>query len=176
MPISRLEAFAVPDIATVQVEPIAGAAAEYYIMITPKPDVPIGPFRFAVPVRAVTSDGAVHPCAAIDASGEMQPSTRVTPRLVLLGERPVRDRAEAEVRVRLPANGWAIDRVEADSAETTVCRVGTGSDGEALLRVVQRITRAGDRVSPIRIIVRKPDRQTEAVTVEVRYHGLAGSD
>ncbi|HJT77028.1 MAG TPA: DUF1573 domain-containing protein [Gemmataceae bacterium] len=173
VPLRRLEASALPDLAEVRVEEDA-APGGYRIVVSPHPALPVGPFRFRVQVRAVTADGAAHECGALDVSGEMQPSSRIFPRLVLLGEHPVADRAEADVSVRLPASGWAIDRIETDGPDTTVSRLGVGPDGEQRLRVAQRIARAGDQVATVRVIIRKPDRQTEAVTVQVRYYGQTG--
>jgi hypothetical protein len=76
--------------------------------------------------------------------------------------------------VWLPANGWGIDRIETDSPDTSVSRAGVGPDGEVGLRLTQRITRTGDQVAAVRIVVHKPDGQTEVLRVEVRYHGQTG--
>jgi hypothetical protein len=150
---------------------MAGTSDQYLIIVSPHANLPIGPFKFQVQVRAITADGVAHPCSSIDVTGDMQPSSRVLPRLILLGERNVLDSAEADVTVRLPASDWSIDRIETDTLDTMVARVGSGPDGGELLRVTQRISQAGDYVSPIRILIRKPDGQMEVVKVEVRYHG-----
>jgi hypothetical protein len=39
-PLRRLEAVAVPDVATVRVEPVAGVEGEYFIVVSPRSDLP----------------------------------------------------------------------------------------------------------------------------------------
>jgi hypothetical protein len=174
VPIDRLDASAVPDLAVARVESVADNPGQYCIIVSPRPDLPVGPFRFDVQVRAVTADAVVHPGASIEVSGEMQSPCRVFPRLILLGEHTILDCAEADMTVWLPANGWGIDRIETDSPDTSVSRAGVGPDGGMGLRVTQRIARAGDQVAAIRIVVHTPDGQTEVLPVEVRYHGQTG--
>ncbi len=173
-PLRRLEAVPVPAIATVRVEPVAGAEGEYFIVVSPRSDLPVGPFHFQVNVAAVTEDGVVHRTASLDVSGEMQPATRVVPGVILLGERPLGESAQGEVTVLLPSKDWTVDHIEAGSADTTVTRVGNGLDGGVQFRVDQRIAELGDQVCRIRFILRKPDGQTESVHVEVRYYGQKG--
>lgn len=114
----------------------------------------------------------VHPCSTIDVVGSMQPSSRVIPRLVLLGEQTIPSDAEADVTLRLPTKDWRIDHIETDSRDTSVSQFAA-EEGRRL-HITQRITEVGDRVSIIRIVVRKPDKQLEIVPVEVRYHGQKG--
>lgn len=101
----------------------------------------------------------------------MQPPVRVLPRVVLLGEHAVPGRAKAYVTVRLPANGWTIDRIEADDPDTAVARTEVEVDGGIRYRITQTIARAGDYVSTVRFVVRQPDGQTESATIHVHYHG-----
>lgn len=103
----------------------------------------------------------------------MQPSFRVIPRLVLLGEKPIPSDAEADVTLLLPAKDWAIDHIETDTTDTNVTQFE--AEGGRRLHITQRIKQAGDQVSIIRIVVRKPDKQLEIVPVEVRYHGQKAS-
>jgi Protein of unknown function (DUF1573) len=172
VPLEHLEASAVPPLATVRVESIPESPDSFVILVSPNPQLPVGPFTFEVQVKAVMPDGEVHRCASIEASGEMQPSTGVFPRLILLGEQAVTNHTEAEISVRLPSNGWSIDHLETDGSDTTVARAGTQPDGSEKLHLTQRISRLGDRISHIRILIRKPDKQTETLTVEVRYYGM----
>jgi hypothetical protein len=174
VPLKRLEAFAVPDIATVRVEPVPDSPELYVIVVSPRPDLPVGPFSFDVQVRVITLDGAAHSCASIEVSGEMQPSSSVFPRMILLGECSVSDQAEADIYVRLPASDWKIERIETDTLDAVVTRAGTEPDGSVSLRLNQRISRPGDQVSHITIFVRKPDKKTERLTAEVRYYGQSG--
>jgi hypothetical protein len=170
-PHSRVTGVAVPDKASVQVEEVAGSPGEYLIAISPRPDLPVGPFKFDVPVREVDAHGDIHPCASISVTGEMQPSFRVFPRVILLGEQHVSGQAEAEITVSLPGNWWTVERIETESTDTRISRSKADADGEVRLRVQQTIAKAGDQISPIRIVVRKPNGETETATVEVRYYG-----
>ncbi|MHB1426511.1 MAG: hypothetical protein ACYC3I_25400 [Gemmataceae bacterium] len=119
-------------------------------------------------------EGEVHPCSTIEVVGEMQPSARVIPRRVLLGENTVPSEAEADVTLRLPAKDWKIDHLEADTTDTLVTQAKIELEEGVRLHIKQRISQVGDHVSTIRIVVRKPDKQVEIVPVEVRYYGQSG--
>jgi hypothetical protein len=56
-PHSRVEAVTVPDCATVRVEDVAGSPGQYLIVISPRANLPVGPFKFDVQVREITADG-----------------------------------------------------------------------------------------------------------------------
>jgi hypothetical protein len=79
--------------------------------------------------------------------------------------------ARADVTVWLAATGWSIHHIETDGLDTIVSRNGVTLDGGLRFRITQRMERAGDQVSHIRIVVRGVDAQTEVLPVEVRYHG-----
>ena len=171
-PLERLEASADPDAAFVRVEPIADTLRQYSVIVTPNPDLPVGSFRFDVPIQAVTADGTAHPCASIEVTGEMQPSVRVLPRMVLLGEHQVPSQSEADITVRLPHGGWTVHRIETDSLDTVVTKKEVEPDGGVRYRVTQQINRPGDNVSRVQFLVRPAAGPGEVVTAEVRYHGL----
>jgi hypothetical protein len=171
IPLQRLEAVAPPEFATARVEPVSGSPSEYQILVSPRTDLPIGPFQFEVRIRAVEPDGSVRACASIDVSGEMQPTTRIFPKVILLGDRQLGETAEAEINVRLAAKDWKIDRIETDSEDISVSNGQTDEKGEVRLGVIQKIRRLGDVVSHCRIVIRKPDGNTEVVTSEVHYFG-----
>ena len=180
-PVSRkVRATAHLPLSRLQVEPSFGVAARvepdgtdrYLIVITPDNSLPIGPFKAQVHVSAVMPDGVSHRCAAIDVSGEMQPSVRVLPRFVLLGERAVGTKAEADVTLRMPAMGWSVERVESDHPDTTVSRVGNDPDGAVRYRVTQQVRAVGDHQTQVRFHVRGGER-AETVIVDVRCHGQA---
>jgi uncharacterized protein DUF1573 len=170
-PLRRLEAVAVPNVAATRVEPVAGALGEYFIVVSPRPDLPVGPFRFEVQISAVDEDGSVHRSASLEVSGDMQTTTRLIPSVILLGERKLGEQAEAEVTLLLPQGGWKVDHIEGESTDTNVTRLGASVDGGEQYRVDQRIAQAGDNVIRVRFVIRKPDGQTEPVKLEVRYHG-----
>jgi hypothetical protein len=173
VPLKSLSALVPPKKAEVRVERSAVHPEEYIIFVSPNPSLPLGSFNFDVQLQAVTPDDEVHRCSDIEVAGEMQPLSRVVPRMVLLGEHPVPSEAEADVTLRLPAKDWKIDHIETDTTETLVTRSKAAVDEGVRLPMRQRITQTGDRVSTIRIVVRKPDKQEEIVSVEVRYHGEA---
>lgn len=169
-PLHRVEASATPELASVEVKP--GDAPDHYtLVVSPKPTLPVGPFNFRIQVAVVTPDGVRHRCGAVGVSGEVQPPIRVLPRVVLLGEHPVQDRAEADVTVRLPGDGWVIDRVETSDPDTAVVQCESGPDGAIRYRLMQHIRQPGDRVSTVRFVARRADGHTEAAVVDVRYHG-----
>ncbi len=175
VPLKSLRASILPKSAEVRVESSAANPEDYFIFVSPNPSLPIGRFHFQVQLQAVTLDGEIHPCSAIEVVGEMQPSSRVTPRMVLLGEHTIPTEAEADVTLRLPAKDWKIDHIETDTTDTLVTQAKAELEEGVRLHITQRIRQVGDHVSIIRIAVRKPDKQVEIVPVEVRYYGQSGS-
>ena len=101
VPLLRVEATAPAELAAVQVDEAPESLGEYRILISPRPDLPVGPFQFEVQVRAVTPDGAIHPCAAIEVSGEMQATTRVFPKVILLENRHLGEEVACQVNLTL---------------------------------------------------------------------------
>ena len=169
---ATLEVAMKSSLATVRVTP-STKTGEYEIDITPRPNLVVGPFWFDVPLVVVSPDGDRRRCAAIEVSGEMRPSTRIVPDVVLLGEHPVGGEATAEVSVRLPAGpGWAVDRVEG-SPDTTLMPNGSSEDGALRYRLVQRIKGPGDKVVKAKILVSKPGHDLESVDLTVRYYSVA---
>lgn len=133
----------------------------------------MGSFRFDVPLIVVSPDGERHRCTAIEVSGEMRPSTRIVPDIVLLGEHPVGEKATAEVSVRLPAgSGWTVDRVEGPP-DMALTPGGSTEDGALRYRLVQNIKEPGDKVVKAKFLVSKPGHDPEAVELTVRYYGVA---
>lgn len=173
VPLKSLQASVLPKSAEVRVES-STTPGDYFIFVSPNPSLPMGRFHFEVQVQAVTLDDTAHPCSAIEVVGEMQPTSRVIPRMVLLGEHPVPSEAEADVTLRLPANDWKIDHIETDTTETLVTQTKADLEAGVRLHITQRIRQVGDHASTIRIVVRKPDKQVEIVPVEVRYYGQSG--
>jgi hypothetical protein len=173
VPLTALRASVAPESAEVRIESSGTSAEDYFIFVSPNPTLPIGRFRFEVQLEAVMDDGATHPCVAIEVVGEMQPPSRVIPRLVLLGEHKVPSEAEADVTLRLPSKDWKIDHIETDKTETLVTQnKGELSEG-VRLHITQQIKQLGDHVSTIRISVRKPEKRMEMVSVEVPITGKA---
>ena len=161
------------SLATVRLTGVAERAGEYEIDITPRANLAVGPFRFDVPLVVVSPDGERHRCTAIEVSGEMRPSTRIVPDIVLLGEHPVGEKVTAEVSVRLPAGGgWAVDRVEG-SPDTNLTPGKPSEDGTLRYRLVQNIKEPGDKVVKAKFLVSKPVHDSEAVELDVRYYGVA---
>ncbi|HTU92028.1 MAG TPA: DUF1573 domain-containing protein [Gemmataceae bacterium] len=175
VPLKSLRASVTPQSAALRVESSAASPEDYLVFVSPNPSLPIGRFHFEVHLQAVTLDDVVHPCSAIEVVGEMQPTSRVTPRLVLLGEYTIPSEAEADVTLRLPAKDWKIDHIETDTTDTLVKRAKAELEEGEHLHITQRIRKPGDHVSMIRITVRKPDNEVEIVPVEVRYYGERGS-
>lgn len=175
VPLKSLQASVVPESAVVRVEASAATPGDYFIFVSPNPSLPLGRFRFEVQLQAVTLDDVSYPCPTIEVVGEMQPSTRVIPRMVLLGEHIVPSEAEADVTLQLPAKDWKIDHVETDTEDMLVTQSKSELEEEVRLHITQRIEQVGDRVSTLRIVMRKPDKQVEIVLVEVRYYGQSGS-
>lgn len=174
VPLKELRAAATSKTAEVRVEKSATDPADYFIFVSPNASLPLGRFRLEVQLQAMTLDDVVHPCPTIEVLGDMQPSSRLIPRMVLLGEHTVPSEAEADVTLRLPGKDWKIAHIEADTTGVRIKRSKSELEEEVRLHITQRIKQAGDHVSTIRIVVRRPDKKLEIVPVEVRYYGQSG--
>ncbi|MBX9578697.1 MAG: hypothetical protein K2X87_00165, partial [Gemmataceae bacterium] len=64
-----------------------------------------------------------------------------------------------------------VARVEADAAGVDVAAAGPWPGGGTLYRITQPLTRPGGGQTEVRVVVRGPDGQAEAVPVEVRWFG-----
>ena len=169
-PLTRVEAE--PDSPVVSARVEADGAGRYAVVVTPRPDLPPGPFRCEVAVRAVTTDGVSHPAAPFGVTGVVGAPVRVFPRLVLVGEVPVPGTAAGEVTVTLPGGGgWAVARIEAGALGVDVAKVGPGPDGGMVYRITQAVTAAGGALAEVRFVVKGPDGREEAIPVEVRWFG-----
>jgi hypothetical protein len=174
VPLKCLQATVRPNYAATRIESNPASPEDYFIFVSPNPSLPLGAFRFEVRLRAVTLDDVSHDCATIEAFGVMQPASRVLPRVVLLGEHTIPSEAVADVNLKLPSSRWHIDHLETDSTETLVTQAEGETKESPRLHITQRIMQPGDGVSRIRIVVRKPNKELEIVTVEVRYYGQNG--
>lgn len=67
----------------------SGIADEFLVLVTPSPSLPIGPFRFDVPLSVQTTEEEKFPGPILEISGDMQPSSRVMPRVVFLGDHSI---------------------------------------------------------------------------------------
>jgi hypothetical protein len=170
VPLARVEAEADSPAVAVRVEP--DGPGRYAVVVTPRPDLPVGPFRCGVAVRPVTADGVTRPAVPFEVSGAVGSPVRVSPRAVLVGEVPVPGPVVAEVVVSLPGgDGWAVARIEADAAGVDVAAAGPGPDGGTLYRITRPLDRPGSGQTEVRFVVRGPNHQTETVPVEVRWFG-----
>ncbi|HEY7426950.1 MAG TPA: hypothetical protein VH682_22130 [Gemmataceae bacterium] len=174
LPLAALEATPQPHVASVHIEPLRESPGEYEIVIAPDPNLPVGAFQFKVPVTAVAPEDVRYRCATIQVCGEMQPSTRIVPGVVLLGEHSLGGEAAAEVSVRFPdRSGWAVDRVVVESPHLKLTPNGSFADGAPCYRVTQKIVECGDRESKATFVVAKGGGEWETVELKIRYHGVA---
>lgn len=174
VPLKSLQASVVPKSAAIRIEKSAANPEEFLIFVSPNPSLPVGQFQFEVQLQALSVEDEVYPCSSIHVGGNMQPPSRVTPRLVLLGEQTVSSEAEADVTLQLPASDWKIDHIETDTTDTLVRQGKPDREGRVPLHIRQQIRQIGDGVATIRIAVRKPNKQIENVPMEVRYYGQNG--
>jgi hypothetical protein len=170
VPLANLEANAPPDKAAVAVIPAPKRPGGYDIRVTPRPDLPLGPFQFDVALTAITPDGAKHRCVAFRVTGEMRSPVRIIPDTVLMGEHPVGATAESTVSIRFPGPGWTVDRVETELVNTIVTRAPS-LDDRPTYRIAQTIPKSGDGWCQVRFVCRKPDGQLETVPAAVRWRG-----
>lgn len=170
VPLANLEASCPPDMAKVVVVPAPKRPGGYDVRVTPRPDLPLGPFKFDVGLSATMSDGAKHRCVAFRVTGEMGSPARVIPGTVLLGEHLVGSTTEATVSLRLPADGWTVDRVETELPTTKVTRAPP-LDERPTYRITQTIPKPGDGSCQVHFVSRRPDGQIETVPVNVRWYG-----
>ena len=171
VPLARVEA--VPDSPAVAARVEEDGPGRFRVVVSPRPDLPVGPFRSTVAVRAVTPDGAAHPAAPVEVSGAVGSPVRVFPRITHLGEVSVPGEAAAEVTVRLPGEGWEVGRVDAGTEGVEARPVGPGPDGGTVYRITQPVAVAGDGRAEVWFVVRTPAGAWHTVPAEVRWFGRA---
>ncbi|MCI0701588.1 MAG: hypothetical protein L0241_10940 [Planctomycetia bacterium] len=170
VPLAGLEATAPADKATVSVVPAPKRPGGYDVRITPNPNLPLGPFHFAVGLTAELPDGTKHKCVAFAVDGEMRSPVRVVPDPVLLGEHSVGTTAEAVVSIKFPSSGWSVDRIETERTDTMVTPTSPLDDRPTYL-IRQPVTKPGDSAGQVRFVCRKPNGQLETVSATVRWYG-----
>jgi hypothetical protein len=174
VPEATVQARAAPDLVVVQVTPGQEDPTHFELAIAPRPSLAVGPFACKVQVDAVLPNGERLPGAALSVWGNVQPAIRALPGQLLLGSNALGEVVEATVTLLAPeGQGWAVDHVEAESADVSVQPAVPGLPALRTFRVRQRITREGSQASAVRFFVRQADGPPEPVAVPVRYEGTS---
>jgi hypothetical protein len=169
-----LEANVQPNLAKVAIVQTSRTRGEYDLAITPDPSLPLGPFQFAIALTVRMPNQQCHRSAAIDVLGVMQPSTRVVPSVVLLGEHPVAAQATAEVSIYFPDPvGWSVEQIDISSPGLSVEPIQSVEVRRFRYRLVQVVREHGNQTNEIQFKVKKPGGDRETVRLAVAYYGVS---
>lgn len=111
MPAREILVRAEPALAVVKIEAVDGVdgiGRRVRIKVTPNKDIPVGPFEFDLSIAAVGLNGKHYPCATVPVRGEMQPSVRIEPSILLFGEQKLGAVVHDDITVSLPNHNWNI--------------------------------------------------------------------
>jgi hypothetical protein len=158
---------------SIQLTPVDCHPQQVDVLITPKPDLPLGPFEAQLHLELARQDGKHLPAAVVTITGSVQPEVRLLPARLVLGARPIGSEADETVVIQAPP-GRAVNvaRIDIDSPDLQVKPTSVAGipEGRAF-RVIQTFTRAGDQRSTAKFHVREADRPVRVVEMEVAYHG-----
>lgn len=172
-PIERLEVGCDRSLASVQVKRAAGKN-DFELEVLLQEKVPVGPMRFDVNIRAVTRKGERLPAVGLAVAGQVLPEVQATPPSVIFGARPVGHTVE-ETIVLHSADGrkFGVDRIEVESPDVVVSRVGQRPDTPRQFHLSQRIARTGHQASTVRFVLQVGSGSGAlTVAVPVSYHGI----
>lgn len=177
VPCQRLEAAVKPEVATVTVIPQKDDKSKCEIVLAANPDLPPGKFQGDVQFFTVSPSGEKALGVTLLISGIMQPEVRLLPSRLLLGAKPVGEVTEAIVTLQAsPDVKVAVDHIEIDSPDVHVEPVTVeGIAAGRTFRVRQKVTKAGEQVSEVRFVIRKPEKKLMTLPVQVCYRGEANS-
>ncbi len=167
------------DVVAVAVKPAGGDASGRYVLnVTPRADLPPGPFACELTVFVQTAGGLKFG-ASLPVEGEVQPEVRVLPARLLLGSKPVNQVAESVVVLQVPAGAdFKVHHIEAasDAVQVSATSAEGIPPGRAYL-VRQRIAKAGDQETSVRFMISVGRAAPpKPVTMSVSYFGVTPED
>lgn len=177
VPCQRLEVAVKPEVAAVTIFPQKDEKTIFEIILAANPDLPPGKFQADVRIFTVSPNGEKALAVTLPVSGIMQPEVRLLPARLLLEAKPVGDMAEAVVTMQAASDAKvAVDHIEIDSPDVRVEPVTVeGIPAGRAFRVQQKVTKTGEQVSEVRIVIRKPDKKLLTLPVQVCCRGEVNS-
>jgi hypothetical protein len=173
VPIQQLVATAVPDNAVVQVDQAQGTTNEYRLSVAPRDDLPAGLVKFKVVVSALGTDRFPFPPVSLPAEAMILDDIQASPRVVILGARPLGQIATETVVLQSSASlPFEVHSVECESKEVTVEKVESTAS-RIQYKISQRIVETGSQSTQLHFQVRtKGSEKAILVPVGVSYLGL----
>lgn len=175
VPCQRLEVAVKPEVAAVTAIPQKDDKRKFEIILAANPDLPPGKIQADVQIFAVSPSGEKALGVTLPISGIMQPEVRLLPAQLILEAKPVGEMSEAVVTLQgVPDAKVAVDHIEIDSPDVHVepMKVEGIPAGHAF-RVRQKVAKAGELVSEVRFVIRKPEKKLITLPVQVCSRGEA---
>jgi hypothetical protein len=173
VPVERIVASVVPEIVSIQIARKQDDSSRHQLFITPNQSLPQGDFKADVTLDVELTDGNRVFGATFPVEGVVQPEVRALPARMLLGPKKVGETATGVVVLQVPPNSTvSVEQIETDSdnlhaALTSVEGIAAGR----AYRVEFKLTREGEQSAALHFMLRKSDRSSERLRVEVNAFG-----
>ena len=176
VPAQGIEARANPDTVSVQVERRGDIPTRFELAVTPRSDLPPGPFKAWVTIDLVLPTGDRRSGEVILlVAGTVLPEVWLLPARLLFGSLQVGMTAESFVVLQAPPGvEVAVERIESDSPDVRVEPAAIeGFPAGRTFRVTLEATELGDQTQVVRFFHRKAGQPLVPLSPEVSYRGEA---
>lgn len=153
---------------------IVKASGEFQLLISPRPDLPPGPFSDVATIAVITESGEKLFVAELPITGTVLPEVVPIPSVVLLPPTVVGQRAESVITLRRPrADLPRLLGIEIDQPELQISQVGEAGAQASEYRVVYRITKPGDQSATARFTFQRKNGSVFRVELTVNCRGIS---
>jgi hypothetical protein len=175
IPLDSLRATCPSSLAIVEVARSKEHPDRFELKVTPRNDLPVGPFHFEVMLEPV-SRSVPYPPVRLPVEGQLSSDVQASPDSLVLGERRVGEMVIETITLRSASDTpFEVTHIQTASGDTVVEPTTlSGIHGKAF-RVVQKITKPGKQASSARFSLRSTSGGSSTVIMKVIYLGASGT-
>lgn len=176
VPLGRLHADCPSSFATATVFPQKGSqSTKYRLTISPKENLPEGPFSFRLILTATDVTGTELPNMIFLVKGEVAPDVQAYPKMLLFGATPIgQPRIETILLRSSRGERFEVDAIQVDSDTVTAEPLRADPQLGLAFRITHLVTEPGQSVSRVTFAVRTGRGTTHWVVLESRCYGIRG--
>jgi hypothetical protein len=172
-PLEKLAAQCDPLHGTVVVERRAGTADAFHVAVTPRANLPAGPFRFEVMLEPKSGGNATLPTVTIPVEGKIVEDIQAVPDFLLFGAQQTGTSGKQTVILRSASQKRFTVEVIKPIPEGVAVEPSedAGENGKAFY-ISQRFSKQGKQEDNILFSIRTTDGNSSTVTIKVLNIGL----
>ena len=175
IPLDSLNATCPSSLAIVEVARPKEHPDHFELKVTPRDNLPVGPFHFDVRLEPV-SKNARYPDMRLPVEGQVSSDVQATPDSLVLGERRVGETVVEMITLRSESDTpFEVINVQTASDDTVVEPATLSGIHEKAFRVAQKITKPGKQSSSARFSLRSTSGRNSTVIMKVIYLGASGN-